>query len=525
MPRDPPAAMLAPMATADGIRIYALDGGRVHATGTDASELSDDGAYEGRTFDMAVPCFLIRHPHGDLMWDTGMSPTRTDLGDWATPGAGLVDQLEALDVAPADIRFLAVSHGHWDHSGNAGLFVGSTWIVNPVERAIMFDDENRASPAMDDYGSLETADTRLVTDDHDVFGDGSVVIVQAPGHTPGHVVLLARPAETDPILLSGDLWHLAESRRHRRMPIYNTDRAQTLASMDRVEALAASTGARVVIQHEFTMDADRPRVSDKGRAGMNSLVRDHLRRRTSRNTSGSGTSSWNVLTDDDLAFRPGPDTFSLGELCREIGDIEHSYVQALRVFRQDFEWRNPDPQAERSVAVLTAWYSDLDRDLLARDRSADRGRHRRPEDQARGLRRRRLLATRGSGARHLPRGPVDLLREGQHLPARDGPTSSRHTGWPGSADPTGGRSEGTASPAGVGRPSCGTIRLRARGSFRAARQIDHPSHSRFTPWPRRPAPGRALARRPDSRGSVRQSAAATSCSHDAAPRRRTSRRP
>jgi glyoxylase-like metal-dependent hydrolase (beta-lactamase superfamily II) len=247
------------METARRIRLYALDGGRLNVAGIDAAELADDGAYEGRSIDMPVPCFLIRHPEGNLMWDTGMSRSRTDLGEWATPGASLIDQLRALGLAPADIRFLSLSHGHWDHSGNAGLFAASTWIVNPMERAAMFDEASRASPAMDDYGALETADARLVTDDHDVFGDGSVVIIQAPGHTAGHTVLLVRLARTGPILLSGDLWHQAESRSGRRMPVYNTSRAQTLASMDRVEALVAATGARVIIQHELADHESLPR--------------------------------------------------------------------------------------------------------------------------------------------------------------------------------------------------------------------------------------------------------------------------
>jgi N-acyl homoserine lactone hydrolase len=247
------------MPTADGLRLYALDSGRLHVTGVDATELADDGAYEGRTLDLPVPCFLIRHPDGDLMWDTGMSPTRTDLGDWATPGANIVDQLGVLGLAPADIRFLSVSHGHWDHSGNAGLFAASTWIVNPVERASMFDDENRPSPSMDDYGPLEAAETRLISDDHDVFGDGSVTVIQAPGHTAGHTVLLVRLAEAGPILLSGDLWHQTESRSGRRMPIYNTSRAQTLASMDRVEGLVVANDARVIVQHELADFDSLPR--------------------------------------------------------------------------------------------------------------------------------------------------------------------------------------------------------------------------------------------------------------------------
>ena len=243
-----------------GVRVYTLDGGLVQATGMDAAEMADDDAYADRTLIMPVPCFLIRHADGDLVWDSGMSRTRTDLGAWARPGPSLIDQLGQLGVKPADIRFLCLSHGHWDHSGNAGLFARSTWIVNPLERAAMFDDESRQGQAMDDYGGLETADTLLITEDHDVFGDGSVVIIQAPGHTPGHAVLLLRLAGARPILLSGDLWHLAESRMHRRVPTFNTDRDQTLASMDRVEALVAEVGARVIVQHEAADFETLPRL-------------------------------------------------------------------------------------------------------------------------------------------------------------------------------------------------------------------------------------------------------------------------
>lgn len=242
------------------VRLHVLDGGLIH--GYDASDLADDGAYDGRLVDLPAPCFLIRHPDGDLMWESGISRTRTDLEVGVQFGATLDAQLAELGLAPADIRFVSLSHGHWDHSGNAGLFAGSTWIVNPDERTAMFDDEMRATQAMDDYGALEGTETILITDDHDVFGDGSVRIIQAPGHMPGHTVLLVRLADAGPILLSGDLWHLAESRTSRRVPPFNTDRAQTLASMDKVEAIVKGTGARVVIQHEAAEIAALPRFPD-----------------------------------------------------------------------------------------------------------------------------------------------------------------------------------------------------------------------------------------------------------------------
>ncbi len=98
---------------------------------------------------------------------------------------------------------------------------------------------------------------------------------------------------------------------------------------------------------------------------MNSIVRDHLPATYFAEYQLLRNQLTDLLADDDLAFRPGPGTASLGELCREIGDIESSYVEAFRTFRQSFDWRNPDPLMERSVAALKAWYADLDRDLLA----------------------------------------------------------------------------------------------------------------------------------------------------------------
>jgi hypothetical protein len=98
---------------------------------------------------------------------------------------------------------------------------------------------------------------------------------------------------------------------------------------------------------------------------MNSLVRDHLAATWFAAYQDLRTQLMGVLGDDDLAFLPGGATYTLGQLCREIGEIEHSYIEAIRTFRQDFEWRNPDPRLERSVAALSSWFADLDRDLQA----------------------------------------------------------------------------------------------------------------------------------------------------------------
>lgn len=86
--------------------------------------------------------------------------------------------------------------------------------------------------------------------DHDVFGDGSVVIKSMPGHTPGHQVLYVNLAESGPLLLTGDLYHLYENREHKRVPIFNTSVEQTLESMAAFEAFAKEKNAKVYLQHQ-----------------------------------------------------------------------------------------------------------------------------------------------------------------------------------------------------------------------------------------------------------------------------------
>lgn len=249
------SAAQAAKAPPKGLELYAMDCGRI--TEPDADYYADDGAYKGQARTLVVPCFLIRHPKGELIWDTGLPETIADLPGGEDPKEGvavrrkLTDQLKDLGLTPADIEYLSVSHSHYDHIGNAGLFAGATWIVDADERAYAFRPTARArADAFPRYAALESAKTILIEGDgdYDVFGDGRVTIVQAPGHTPGHTVLLVRLA-SGPVLLTGDMWHMAESRPARRVPRFNTDRAQTLRSMDKVEALAKATGARVVIEH------------------------------------------------------------------------------------------------------------------------------------------------------------------------------------------------------------------------------------------------------------------------------------
>lgn len=232
------------------VELYALDCGRFDLPNADM--FADDGAYKDKPAKMVVPCYLVRHPKGDLIWDTGLpAQTNETAGMGGKPGRPLADQLKDLGLTPADIEYVSVSHSHFDHIGQAGLFAGGTWIVDPDEKAYAFSDSARKNTGtFAGYAALENAKTILIEQpSHDVFGDKSVVIHQAPGHTPGHTVLLVRPKGSDPVLLTGDLWHIAESREHKRVPRFNVDRAKTLESYALAEKLAAENKARVVRQH------------------------------------------------------------------------------------------------------------------------------------------------------------------------------------------------------------------------------------------------------------------------------------
>lgn len=242
--------------TAPEVSLYAMDCGRFSMA--DASVFADDGSYNGLAVEAVDPCYLIRHPVGDFLWDTGLPDALSQQADGYVSGPftlrvprRFVDQLAQLQLTPADIDLFSISHSHFDHVGNAALLTNATWIVDAEERAWMFREEARSDENFALIAPLENARTRLIEGDadHDVFGDGSVTIIQAPGHTPGHTVLLVRLPDAGPVLLTGDMFHLAQSRERRTVPTFNTDRAQTLASMDKVERIAAETGARVVRQH------------------------------------------------------------------------------------------------------------------------------------------------------------------------------------------------------------------------------------------------------------------------------------
>jgi glyoxylase-like metal-dependent hydrolase (beta-lactamase superfamily II) len=221
-------------------------------------QFSDTGEYDGKQGDIADPCFVIRHPKGVLLWDTGLgdkfalSKDGTDVGATVhlSVPVTLLAQLKSLGLAPQNVTYVAFSHLHWDHSGNADEFPGSTWIINRRElnAALATPPPDGVNPAT--FSAYRTAKTQLIDGDYDVFGDGTVRILAAPGHTAGHQVLELQLQKSGVVILSGDLYHLRTNREFMRIPPGNASRADTLASMNRIETIVKNTKARFVVQHD-----------------------------------------------------------------------------------------------------------------------------------------------------------------------------------------------------------------------------------------------------------------------------------
>jgi N-acyl homoserine lactone hydrolase len=258
-----PQRIAAAAATADtvtSVRLYAFDCGRIDFK--DMGLFSDTGEYDGKSGSLVDPCFLIRHPKGNLLWDTGLGDALLGRNDPANDDGvtlrvqvRLLDQLASIGIAPSNVNYVAFSHFHLDHTGNANAFIASTWILNQTE--LNWALATPTPPVVDpkSFSAYKTVRTQMINGDLDVFHDGSVRILKAPGHTPGHQVLLLRLAKSGSVLLSGDLYHQRSDRPRTgenagRVMLINTSRADSLASIARIETIITNTHARLIIQHD-----------------------------------------------------------------------------------------------------------------------------------------------------------------------------------------------------------------------------------------------------------------------------------
>jgi N-acyl homoserine lactone hydrolase len=237
------------------LEVDVLDCGTIEVSDLDA--FSSAGDYAGETDTFTDSCFLVRHPDGNLLWDLGLPGVLAIAGPQTQQiftvslEQTITEQLADRGMSPDDVDYVSISHSHFDHIGQADQVAGSTWLVSQKELDAMFGEGAEIAQEQQALFSLfAPMEQKVFEDELDVFGDGSVVIFETPGHTPGHTSLQLMMPETGPVLLTGDLYHRAESRELKRVPRFNSDEAMTVSSMEAFEARADALGAKVIIQHE-----------------------------------------------------------------------------------------------------------------------------------------------------------------------------------------------------------------------------------------------------------------------------------
>ena len=216
---------------------------------------SDTQAYPDFKLPLTYSCYLVRDGDRYLLWDTGMAMDGTP----HAPKQSIVEQLARIGVRPEAVEYVGISHYHNDHTGQLASFPRSTLLIGRGDWDAM---RATAPPAGADakafaaqrapfaHWTAGPGKAEPVGGDRDVFGDGRVRILDLPGHTPGHHGLLVKLDGMGNVLLTGDVTHFHENYASDGVPTWNTNRADSLASLDRFRKLAANLEATVIIQHD-----------------------------------------------------------------------------------------------------------------------------------------------------------------------------------------------------------------------------------------------------------------------------------
>lgn len=238
-------ALFSVAAAAQDLTLTRLDCG---SGSNDPRRFSDTFAYTETTKPFTFSCYVIRHGADVMVWDTGYLPG-------SVPNATnkpLAELLKQINVNADDVKYVGISHFHADHTGQLVALKNATLLIGKGDW-----DGITANPPMGGANAkgfaewiAEKRKVETQSADKDVFGDGSVMMLRAPGHTPGHSILLVRLKEMGPVLLSGDAVHFLENYDYEGVPGFNFDRAQTIASIQRLKQLQKNLKATLIIQHD-----------------------------------------------------------------------------------------------------------------------------------------------------------------------------------------------------------------------------------------------------------------------------------
>jgi N-acyl homoserine lactone hydrolase len=237
-------SVAAPTPAPASLKLWRLDCGQLQVD--DLNDFSDTFAYSGRRMRLVDSCYLIQHGETYMLWDTGL-PEGSHGDD--TLSVTIIAQLEQLGLTPERISLVGISHYHYDHIGQAGQFPNATLLMG---RGDVDSPNLKQEPdaAQLDRWTKGSGKLQRIDADKDVFGDRSVIMLDLPGHTPGHHGLLVKLPRMGYVILTGDAAHFRENYVTDGVPYGNSDRAQTLASLRRLKDIEKNLHATVVIQHE-----------------------------------------------------------------------------------------------------------------------------------------------------------------------------------------------------------------------------------------------------------------------------------
>ena len=241
------AGLAAPAQAAD-MALTRLDCGTPQAPTPVNQRFSDTYAYGDLKLQFVFSCYLIKHDNDYLLWDTGHAMTAPNVA----PKVSIVDQLAKLDVKPEQIKYVGISHYHADHTGQVASFPKSTVLIGAKEWEAITAPKPAAGVNFKPFEGWIKGENKVepLALDKDVFEDGSVIVLRTPGHTPGHQVLLVKLPQTGAVVLVGDAIHFRENYDAFGVPGFNFDRAQTVASMERIKQIATNLKATIIIQHD-----------------------------------------------------------------------------------------------------------------------------------------------------------------------------------------------------------------------------------------------------------------------------------
>jgi N-acyl homoserine lactone hydrolase len=242
------AGIAAPAQAAPDVSLARLDCGTPQAPTAVNERFSDTYAYGDMKIQFTFSCYIIKHGDDYMLWDTGHALTAPNVA----PKVSIVDFLAKIDVKPEQIKYVGISHYHADHTGQIASFPKATLLIGAKEWDAISSPKPAEGVNFKPFESWIKGESKVEPqpNDKDVFGDGTVILLRTPGHTAGHSSLLVKLQQMGPVIITGDAVHFRENYDSDGVPWFNFDRAQTVASIERLKKIATNLKATVIIQHD-----------------------------------------------------------------------------------------------------------------------------------------------------------------------------------------------------------------------------------------------------------------------------------